>query len=240
METLSLHHYLANEDQILLNNIRNAYQYGANRASFNHLNQYTSNSSLSQFLNDESVNHQSLIYFYKQIPEFRQFDVEDQILLIKCNMVDLIHLHHIVLQNFQEPPEMGDNMSKWIGPDFHYQMSRTRSRFDCFTKYPLILQISLIVFVFSINLSAPRGTTQFFDYTNRRKLYESQNMYLDLLWRYLNHLFDEREAIRSMQVIVMQILRYQTLMNTMDEALRQNNAHQDIFNPLMQSIFSLT
>lgn len=240
MEPFPFHPNLGDSDRILLSNIRNAYQYGANRANFNHISQYTSSSSLSQFLNDESVNHQSLIYFYKQVPEFKQFDVEDQILLIKCNMVDLIHLHHIILQNFREPPQMADHMSKWIGPDFHYQMSRTRSRFDCFMRHPLVLQISLIVFVFSVNLSAPRGSTQFFDYTNRRKLYESQNIYLDLLWRYLNHLFDEREAIRSMQVIVTQILRYQLLMNTMDDALQRNNAHQDIFNPLMQSIFGLT
>lgn len=240
MDTFAIHRHLSEHDQTLLNNIRNAYQYGADRANFNHLNRYTSNSSLTQFLNDESINHQSLIYFYKQIPEFQQFNVDDQILLIKCNMVDLIHLHHVVVQNFQEPTQMADHMSNWIGPDFHIQMSRARSRFDCFMKYPLVLQIALVVFVFSINLSMPRGSTQFLDYRNRRKLHECQNAYLDVLWRYLIYLFGEREAIRAMEVIVMQILRYQTLMNIMDEALRRNDAHHDIFDPLMQSIFGLT
>jgi hypothetical protein len=224
----------------LLNNIQNAYKYGADQANHSHVTRYTTGSSLTQFLNDESVNHQSLIYFYKHVCEFKQFDLADQILLIKCNMVDLIHLHHIITQNFQELPQIGEHMSKWIGPDFHEQMSRTRSKFDCFMKYPLVLKISLIVFVFSINLSTPRGSSQFMDYTNKKKLYENQNYYLEILWRYLNYLFGETEAIRSIQLIVMQILRYQTLMNTMDEALRRNNAHQDIFNPLMQSIFGLT
>ncbi len=186
------------------------------------------------------MNYQSLIYFYKQISEFKQFDIPDQILLIKCNMIDLIHLHHVIIQNFQEPPQIGEQMSKWIGEDFHGQMSGTRHQFDRFMKYPMVIQIALIVFIFSINLSTPRGSSQFMDYTNRKKLYENQNFYLTVLWRYLNYLFGEYEAIRSMQVIVMQILRYQKLMNVMDEALRRNNAHRDIFNPLMQSIFGLT
>jgi hypothetical protein len=155
-------------------------------------------------------------------------------------MVDLIHLHHIITQNFQELPQMAEHMSHWVGPNFHEQMSRTRSRFDCFMKYPLVLKISLIVFVFSINLSTPRGSSQFSNYTNKKKLCQNQNYYLEILWRYLVYLFGETEAIRSMQVIVMQILRYQTLMNTMDEALRAKNAHQNIFDPLMQSIFGLT
>jgi hypothetical protein len=155
-------------------------------------------------------------------------------------MVDLIHLHHIITQNFHELPQMAEHMSKWIDSDFHEHMSRTRSRFDCFMKYPLVLKIALIVFVFSINLSTPRGSSQFTDYLNKKKLHENQNYYLEILWRYLVYLFGETEAIRSMQTIVMQILRYQTLMNIMDEALHRNNAHQDIFNPLMQSIFGLT
>ena len=76
-------------------------------------------------------------------------------------------------------------------------------------------------------------------YKNKRQLYENQNFYTSLLWRYLNYLFDEKEAIRSMQIIVMQILRYQLLMVTMGEAL-QTSGQEDIFEPLMRSIFGLT
>jgi hypothetical protein len=154
-------------------------------------------------------------------------------------MVDIIHLHHIILQNFQELPEMGEHMSHWIDPDFHQQMSRTRQRFDCFMKYPLVLQVALIVFVFSINLSTPRGSSRCMDYKNKMNLIQCQNHYISLLWRYLTYLFDENDAIRSMQIIVTQILRYQLLMIRMDEMVQQNG-QQDIFNPLMQSVFGLT
>ena len=74
-------------------------------------------------------------------------------------MIDIIHLHHIILQNFHEIPQIATHMSQWITEDFHQQMSRTRQRFDRFMKYPLVLQIALVVFVFSINLSTPRGSS---------------------------------------------------------------------------------
>jgi hypothetical protein len=160
--------------------------------------------------------HSSLIWFYKSILDFKQLDIDDQVLLIKCNLVNIIHLHHIIVQNFQDNEMIGKHMSKWIDEDFHNQMARTRRYFYRFMKYPLILKLSLTLFIFAINLSTPRGTSQFQEYKNRRKLFELQNYYTNILWRYLIHLFEEKEAIHSMEIIVMQILHYQKLMIIME------------------------
>ncbi len=81
--------------------------------------------------------HASLIWFYKSIADFKQLDIEDQVLLIKCNLINIIHLHHIIIQNFQDNPLIGQHMSKWIDENFHNQMSRTRRYFYRFMKYPL-------------------------------------------------------------------------------------------------------
>ncbi|CAF1107315.1 unnamed protein product [Adineta steineri] len=239
LNSFGVHRNLSADDKTLLNNIICAYKYGADQADSSHVNRYTSSSSLTQFINDESINHKSLIYFYKHIPEFRQLDTDDQVLLIKCNMVDIIHLHLVIVQNFHENSKMAEHMSQWISLDFHRQMSGTRQKFDRFMKYPAILQIALIVLIFSFNLSTPRGSSESMNYISKRKLYESQNYYVSLLWRYLNYLFDEQEAIRSMVLIVMQILHYQVLMTIMDEML-QKSGMEDMLNPLMQSIFGLT
>lgn len=183
--------------------------------------------------------YQSLIVFYKQIPEFQQYDLADQILLIKCNLLNMIHFHHTIVENFEELIPLDSHMPRWVSLDFHLEMARTRKRFDQFMKYPHVLQISLIVFIFSINLSTPRGSSQFTDYINKSKLMKSQNFYISLLWRYLNYLFNEDEAVRAIQTIVMQVLRYQTLMNVMDEFI-QNDGHQILFDPLTQSVLRLT
>ncbi|CAF5024510.1 unnamed protein product, partial [Rotaria sp. Silwood1] len=85
---------------------------------------------------------------------------------------------------------------------------------------------------------ASSDSNQFYEYNNQRILFECQNYYINILWRYLNYLFDEKEAIESMQIIVMQILRYQLLMVTMKNSIRQS-PDCDLFHPLMKSIYAI-
>ncbi|CAF4709232.1 unnamed protein product, partial [Rotaria sp. Silwood2] len=203
-----------------------------------YINKYTSSTTLSQFINDETVMHESLIYFFKSIPEFKQLDTHDQILLIKSNLINIIHLHHVMIYNFQDCSNLCKRMCKWISRDFDNQMIRTRRYFYRFMNYPLLLKLTLVVFIFSINLSASFDINQSYQYKNKRILFEFQNFYTNILWRYLNYLFDEKEAIQVMQIIVMQILRYQLLMVTMTNSLRQNpDCYQ--FHSLMKSTFGL-
>ena len=130
-------------------------------------------------------------------------------------------------------------MSKWIDEDFHRQMSRTRRYFYRFVNYPLVLKLTLVIFIFCTSLSTRRGSRQSEEYKNKRQLIEYQNYYTAFLWRYLNYLFDEKEAIQSMDIIVMQILRYQTLMVKMGSHVRQA-PYQLKLDSLMRSIYGLS
>ncbi|CAF3602187.1 unnamed protein product [Rotaria sp. Silwood1] len=234
-----VNHILHDDDRILLNNINNAYQLIVPKTGPSYINKYTSLTPLSQFLNDESVMHESLINFFKCIPEFKQLDKNDQVILIKSNLINIIHLHHLIMRNFQDCPNIGNHMSKWINEDFHNRMSRTHRYLFRFMNYPLLLKLTLIIFIFSINLSASSDINQFYEYNNSRILFEYQNYYINILWRYLNCLFDEKEVIQSIQIIVTQILRYQLLMVTMKNSVQQSS-DCDQFHSLMKSIFGLS
>jgi hypothetical protein len=133
---------------------------------------------------------------------------------------------------------IGKHMTKWIDQDFHNQMTRTRQNFYCFMKYPLLLKLTLTVFIFTIHLSIPRGSSQFDEYKNPKKLYELQNYYTIILWRYLNHLFQTKEAVHAFEIIVMQILHYQKLMITMENYVRKE-PHHNVLHSLMKSIFRI-
>jgi len=109
---------------MILNNITNSYQLIFDQINCFRINQCTSSVSLIEFMNGEIKMHESLIYFYRRIPDFIQLHIEDQILLIKCNLVNIIYLHYILVENFQESPRIGLYMSKWINADFHQRMSR--------------------------------------------------------------------------------------------------------------------
>ncbi len=190
-------------------------------------------------MNGETKMHASLIWFYKSIPDFTKLHIEDQILLIKRNLINIVHLHYILVQNFQESPIIGLYMSKWINEDFHQRMSRTRRYFDRFIEHPLILKLALIVLIFSINISPQRDINQFDQYINEMNIREIQDFYITILWRYLNYLFGERKAIQSIEIIVTQILQFQSLMDIVEEYIRQK-PDRHTFNHLFKSLFRLT
>ncbi|CAF4807828.1 unnamed protein product [Rotaria socialis] len=132
------HRNLSSEHRMLFNNIINAYQLGENYVNGLSINNCISTVSLVQYLNEQNTMHESLIYFYKSIPEFKQLRVDDQMVLIKCNLIKIIHLHYILIEKFQENPSIGLYMSKWISEDFHYGFSRARRYFDYFKEHSLI------------------------------------------------------------------------------------------------------
>ncbi|CAF4019609.1 unnamed protein product, partial [Rotaria magnacalcarata] len=74
---------LSSEDHMLFNNIIIAYQLGENHANGLSINNCISSASLVQYLNEQNMIHESLIYFYKPIPEFKKLRVDDQMLLTK-------------------------------------------------------------------------------------------------------------------------------------------------------------
>ncbi|CAF0839052.1 unnamed protein product [Adineta steineri] len=231
----TLNRNLSEDNRALLNNITISYQSSTNHIDGFRINKTAVPASLVEYLNGESVAYESLICFYKRIPEFKQLDLSDQILLIKRNQLDAMHVHYILVRNFQENLLVGKLMTKWVNAEFHQEMSRTRHYFDYFIEHPIILRLSLIVLVFSMSLSVPRYNDQFIDYQNQKKIYENQNYYISLLWHYLNHVFGEEEAIRSLQVIVTQTIRFQTLMYKFEQAI-QRDRNRYTFNQLMQTI----
>ncbi|CAF3627521.1 unnamed protein product, partial [Rotaria sp. Silwood2] len=111
--------------------------------------------------------------------------------------------------------------------------------FNRFIEHPLIIKLALIVLLFSINLSPPRGTNQFNVYINKIDIYRIHEFYTIVLWRYLIYLFGEREAIKSIEIIITQILRFQNLINIMEETVRKTTDY-NTFNQLMFSLFQLT
>lgn len=190
-------------------------------------------------MNEQSFIHQLLIDFYKRIPEFNQLDLKDRILLIKFNLIKIVHLHCILINKFEEPPLMDVCMTNWMGADFHCRMSRAFQCFQRFKEHPLILKLALIIFIFTVNLSAPVHLNLFDDYRNRKDIYLVQEFYTTVLWRYLNSLYDENHAVITMDIIMRQILHYQELMTIMEEHI-QNQRQGHMINELELSLFRLT
>lgn len=201
---------------------------------------YSLNSStLTDFLNNEEKVYKNLIEFFKSIPQFQQIDIEDQILLIKCNITHLVHIHHVLKDNFIENSQIGFQMTQWVNRQFHENMSKNRLKLSRFHQHPIILKISLAIFIFSINLS--RLSSKQFDcqLNNPNQILENQNYFLTLLIKYLNRIYNENDSDKAIQTLVFQYLQYQLLMDQM-ELFIQNHLTDQHFLPLTKSVLRLT
>jgi hypothetical protein len=224
------------DDWLLINNISHSYD---NWALANETNHLLNNTSLKDFLNDEQNVYRNLILFFKQIPQFKQINIEDQILLIKCNITHLVHIHHVLKDQFQEDPKIGLHMSKWINSDFHIQMSKNRHSLDYFIQHPIVLKLALVTFIFIINLSRLPYQQFSFELNDQNLLIKNQNFFITLLWKYLNVIYNENDAIKAIQLIVFQYLRYQLLMDQMETIIIKENKPEQ-FHPLTKSVLRLT
>ncbi|CAF4778265.1 unnamed protein product [Rotaria sp. Silwood1] len=213
---------LTSDEWSLINNIKDAYDLSTLDCDTTHINNYSLiDSTLKDFLNDE-----------------QQMFKKDQIILIKCNITHLIHIHHVLKDNFVEGAKLGIYMSKWINPDFHRQMSKTRHSLDFFIQYPMALKIALVTFMFISNLSRLPYNQLSIQLIDKNLINQHQNFFTTLLWKYLNVIYKEKDAIRAIELIIFQFLRYQLLMSEMDNIIL-NQFNPDQFHPLIRSVLRL-
>jgi hypothetical protein len=196
-------------------------------------------SSFVELLNGEHEMFRSLIEFYKRIPEFGRVHVDDQVLLIKCNLSHLVHIHHVLRDKFNEGPQIGCILSESIGTDFYRRMSRTRRFYARFLDNPVVLKLALVVFIFTMNLSRSPVHNGPDELNDRSALVKAQDLYVTLLWKYLTVTMDETSARRAMELLVCQYLRYQSLMHQMDAFIDKQVDRRQL-HPLTQSVCRLT
>ncbi|CAF1235871.1 unnamed protein product [Rotaria sordida] len=93
-------------------------------------------------------------------------------------------------------------------------MSKIRLSFIYFIQYPIVLKLTLVAFIFIINLSRLHYNQLSFQLINRNLIIQHQNFYTTLLWKYLNVIYNKKYAIGEMKkFIIFQFLSYQLLMN---------------------------
>ena len=210
------------------------YDSYARDANVDHLASCSEETSLSEYLNAECQVHLALIRFFKQMRLFEELTGEEKGCLIQENLQRSILFHSLLLSHFTEDARLSPLFSRWISPEFHQQMSLTGQRLQRFLSHPWLVQVFLLVLIFSLSLyPRQRSSTLRID---RLKIFADQNHFVRLLWKSLHHLFDERESIRLFDLLISRVLRYQSLMTEFDLLVSREICH---LNPLISSILSL-
>ena len=223
---------LTSDDWSSINTILTAYNVCSNHCKRTRLETYSlSKTSLIDFLNDEQEMYRSLIQFYRQIPAFQQIHVDDEI--------HLIHIAHVLKDNFLENPRIALHMSEWIDSSFHQQMSKARHSYDYFIQHPIVLKLALVPLMFSANLSRLPSDQFSCQLLDQHLITQHQNTYITLLWKYLHAVYEEQDARQAIQILTFQYLRYQLLMEQMGECIVQQT-DLDRFQPLTKAVLCLT
>ncbi|CAF1584105.1 unnamed protein product, partial [Didymodactylos carnosus] len=220
-------------------NIITCYEKETKSKSYEYFNFSKSHMTLDDFVNNECGIYKILILYFKCIQEFHILTVDDQIKLIRCNLRTFMPLNFLILKNFVEHPTPNDIMLSIHGEEFHNKMIKINKKFDIFVYNSTVIKLMLIILLFSTSLLTTNNMSSM-DTTvkNIKQLYDAQNYYTELLWKYMLHTYGESESIIVFNLIISQCLNLQNLTLERDEQLRIKTKFNSI-EPLMQSVLQI-
>jgi len=201
-------------------------------------------------LNTHSVAAFRLLAFFKQIPEFNQVKIDDKMILIKYNL-----MHVIVLNNaasFQSVPNKLPQIDGDVPWNIHL-LERVHGQSilpDLQRIFRPIVEIAradmkifpmvFIVFILLKGLSAGEGVPEPI-LEDGISVYRAQNIFTELLWKYLETNHGSHAATRIMSTIVTKFMSWQVYYLKMRSNVNQlvSVTDENRLLPLMKSIFHI-
>jgi len=187
-----------------------------------------------------------IVPFLEHIPDYQSLELSDRLTLIHHNMVTLTGIHsHNITSTSGFIPYFDKNyapiMNMIYGNEIVSQNEKLRQRIDTVFHTDLILvKLVLVIFAFS-------NVTQCLSFTSEiisksmneemmfsKRLFEVQNNYIDILWRYMLFRFRHEEVVvRLYSKIVYYCLLIQNFSRQLAE---QNDLHKNIFKNLIEEV----
>ncbi|CAF1563764.1 unnamed protein product [Adineta steineri] len=136
-----------------------------------------------------------LISYIKQIDEFRQLRQEDQVYLVKLNLLSLCFFHSIFIYDprtdlYYEPNTndsffSGKDWSRTLNKQFHLEMKQLRNDIiDIFQLDDVIIKLFLLIFIFSNQNSLNQSFECVLININVLDIFKAQNIFIDLAYKY--------------------------------------------------------
>jgi hypothetical protein len=188
------------------------------------------------------ISSMRLITFIKQIPEFQQINPNDQVSLVKLNLIVMIFLHSLFLYNpstntYHEADTTDPIFSHadWIqtfNGHFHADLSRLQQRlFDIFQNNDIIIKLLILILLFSNRLSVDQAAPQSCSIT----IFHAQNVFTDLLYKYFLHQFGIAKAPGLFARCVSHLIQLQTIVDEIKQSIH-HYVNVSELSPLMESL----
>ena len=206
---------ISTSDQILISNIVHAFDTFSPVAEIRHtievLNTSASNFQydVSQSLGIMSMFYNSLQSFICSTPDFKVLTPTEQCSLFQRNMLGLLSLGGMYLihqSGIFDKPENESILLPLYGPDIMKQAKHICQQLN---DDPALLKLTLVALAFSSNcyMLHNRGNVDKDSLLlGTFRLLGSQNVYVELIWKYLIHTYDHQLAVQKFSTLIKQLL----------------------------------
>ncbi|CAF1310219.1 unnamed protein product [Didymodactylos carnosus] len=245
---------ISSQDWITLEKIQCAYAQSVKLNSLVGLPLYPSTRKLStpaQMVNEPTNIHSTrLITYFKQLPEFCELEEDDKLTLIKHNLLGLVFIRATLIykpanDTYQEYGTDdcifdGKDLIECYGEQLYKKSTQIMCSFiDIVECDRLVVKIILIIMLFSKGYSTctieyPEPVLK-----NSTQVFQSQNIYVDLLWRYCEEKFGFFNTIKLLVRLITLCMAVESVAKETQQYV-QSKLTADELAPLMQSVMHLS
>ncbi len=144
------------------------------------------------------ISSMRLITYIKQINEFHQLNVADQVYLVKLNLLAICFIHSLYIydprtDNYHEPDTTdplfsGKDWIKTLNKQFHLQMKQLRNDLlEIFQMDNIIIKLFFLILLFSHTISLNQSSQCLLTDIDSLSIFQAQNVFTDLAYRYCLH-----------------------------------------------------
>ncbi|CAF4516356.1 unnamed protein product [Rotaria sp. Silwood1] len=204
-----------------------------------------------QYLNFHSVPAIRLLTFFKQIPEFKQLNVNDKLILTKYNLLPVFILNSTLLYKMDTKQiQETDTDVPWTlsilrtihGNELCLKVKKIFQSFLHIRLYDYkIIQLSLVVLFLTKGLSTGDAVSEPI-LNDGTAVYRAHNYYIELLWKYMETIYGFEQTFRIYNKIVTRFLTWQKLENKLRHNIEQNLSKTDENEllPLLKSLLHIS
>lgn len=231
---------LTNDDQQILSNIFNNYKSicleGKERAMPRSVH-----SSVYRFFQDYFDTHQSLLKFIMRVPQINLLINDKQLSLSKNQLSVMNHINVTMLQ-----PSMSNNLlfslQSLFGMSLASRMFQCVERIQQLTYDPILLKLLLIIITLSTGTHQQKSivTIESLSQTETLAILRVQNIFVELLWKYLiSRSSTEMHAVKLCVKLVQSLIFIQTVHQVIEECVESQPMEAQQIDPLIERVWPI-
>jgi hypothetical protein len=200
--------------------------------------------TLRKFMNASSNIFIGLISYLKTIPEFNSIPIDTKISLIKNNLKQVFREHstyiiqHVTPDLIQDSPVFLHVFPK----DLYMDMRTTAIALLPFVYDPILIRLFIVILMLStyMNIYSEEYLIENNDENVNRKILAAQNIYVELLWRYIiSRCSNYQQSVKLLSSLIARTLYSQTIQVKINQFIRTNISGQNQqLQPIIGSLWT--